>query len=110
MPRDTYICSGWACQDCTILLANGDAPAGLSEEQIAEWQTRINEKTAGCTLTLGMLAEEHSCLDDFGGKPAWQAGEECDCERDPFSWSPCDVCGGNLGGERHAVSFWEPAR
>jgi hypothetical protein len=28
------------------------------------------------------------------------------CEVISFSWSPCDVCGSSLGGERHAVSFW----
>jgi hypothetical protein len=33
-------------------------------------------------------------------------GGDCDCERRSFSWSPCDVCGSNLGGTRDAVVFW----
>ena len=53
------------------------------------------------------MRDEHSCLDDFGGMIAGEAGSECDCETMSFSWSPCDVCGSNLGGERSAVSFWE---
>jgi hypothetical protein len=36
-----------------------------------------------------------------------ELGGECDCEENTFSWSPCDVCGSNLGGSRHAVSFFK---
>lgn len=34
-------------------------------------------------------------------------GGDCDCEIIPFYTGGCDVCGSNLGGERHAVSFWK---
>lgn len=34
-------------------------------------------------------------------------GGECECEHSSFSWSPCDVCGSNLGGRRDAVSFFK---
>ena len=33
-------------------------------------------------------------------------GGECECERQSFTWSPCDVCDSNLGGARDAVVFW----
>lgn len=95
---DEYTCSGWACTDCTILLANGEAPADMSEDQVTAREDQIDARNAGYTITLGMLREEHSCDG---------TSDECDCEVTSFSWSPCDVCGSNLGGERHAVSFWK---
>jgi hypothetical protein len=36
----------------------------------------------------------------------YDRGGECECERNTFSWSACDVCGSNLGGARDAVVFW----
>jgi hypothetical protein len=165
---DEYTCNGWACTDCMILFANGDVPGGMSESEIEEWQSRIDECTAGYRITLGMLAEDHVCavnytVTDLPGadrmrvalarfarkhmprvaRLRWLAGtdheyraddendaifahefhnwepiiavtahdltmaEECECERDTFSWSACDTCNGNPGGERHAVSFWK---
>ena len=103
---DEYTCSGWACTDCLMELANGESPVDLSEEELAERQAGIQARNAGYNLTLGMLREEHSCVDDAGQTEADRGGE-CDCEVNTFSWSPCDVCGSNLGGERHAVSFWK---
>lgn len=108
---DTYTCSGWCCTDCLILLANGEAPADLTESEVTAWQEQIDLRNHGYNLTLGMLREEHSCT-NANGQTAGDLGGECDCEVNSFSWSPCDVCGSNLGGERHAVSFWkvtEPA-
>jgi ferredoxin len=98
---DTYVCPGWACTDCMILLANGEAPADMTDAENDAWVAAIDEHTAGYNLTLGMLAEDHSCAGDNGQRP-----EECSCETNSFSWSACDVCGSNLGGERHAVAFW----
>jgi hypothetical protein len=71
---------GWACQDCTILIANGDAPADLGPATLAEYLERVEKRTAGTIVVMG---DEH----------------------DDFSWMPCDVCGGNLGGDRHRVHF-----
>lgn len=104
---DEYVCSGWACQDCLILLANGEAPPEMTETEVKAWQAEIDRRNAGYNLTLGMVREEHSCTADFGGQTAGEAGSECDCETQSFSWSACDVCGSNLGGSRHAVSFWK---
>ncbi len=36
-----------------------------------------------------------------------QTEDDCECENEGFSWSSCDVCGSNLGGDRYAVTFWK---
>jgi len=107
MATDEYTCSGWACTDCLFLLANGETPADWSAAHVTAWQAEIDTRNAGYRITLGLLRSEHSCTDDFDGQTAGEAGSECDCETESFSWSACDVCGSNLGGERHAVSFWK---
>jgi hypothetical protein len=95
---DTYVCSGWACTDCLVLLANGENPPWDSDAEIAAWHDEIDRRNAGYNVTPGMPREQHACPEDT---------EECECETDSFSWCDCDVCGGNLGGERHAVSFFQ---
>ena len=105
--NDEYTCSGWACVDCLMEIANGESPADLSEDEIAARDAEISARNAGYRITLGLPREQHSCTEDFGGKVAYEVGAECDCETNEFSWSACDVCGSNLGGERHAVSFWK---
>lgn len=52
-------------------------------------------------VTPGMFNGEHSC-----GREDGKDVDECDCERDTFSWSACDGCGDNSGGEREAVTGW----
>ena len=144
---DEFTCSGWACVDCYVLLANGDGPADMTGEEAAEWEARIAENTAGFNITLGLPADEHNCAVnytvtfrnhgeqtlkvrtfeaddardalyqfDFSYTDATvisvtahklETAEECDCEHDTFSCSPCDVCGSNLGGTRDAVCFWK---
>jgi hypothetical protein len=145
---DEYTCSGWACTDCLMLLANGEGPSDRTDEELAAWQAGIDEHTAGYRITLGLRREEHACATNYtvtardgtefdfraesksdahnafylahgsghGGARFATAhelqteadrGGECECETDSFSWSACDVCGSNLGGERHAVSFWK---
>jgi hypothetical protein len=149
---DEFTCSGWACTDCIMLLANGDTSGTrdhLSESEFAAWEREIETRNAGYNITCGMGREEHACATNFtvttedGKEYDYRAtdaedardklefdqsytsqspivsvtehelatrgdlGGECECETDSFSWSPCDVCGGNLGGERHAVSFWK---
>jgi len=147
MSTDEYTCSGWACVDCLMELANGESPADLTESELAERTAAIDARNDGYHLTLGMLREDHACATNYtvtardGTTGDYRAdspadardmfeqehgyaghgfitttthdlqtesdrGGECDCEVNTFSWSPCDVCGSNLGGERHAVSFW----
>jgi hypothetical protein len=161
MPSDEYVCSGWACVDCLVLLANGDNPPDWTEAEISAWHDEIDQRNVGYNVTLGLIREEHECARNFtvravcarsGNGRRWQpypqrislefradsesdardqfeweyldntkiisvtehelrtagdAGNECGCEIDSFSWSPCDYCGGNLGGERHAISFFK---
>lgn len=98
MTQDTA--TGWICTDCMMLLANGEAPPEMSEEETAAWLASIDDETE---MTPGLLAEEHD--EDCPNHGGWQ-GVECSCERQEFSWSACDSCGSHLGGERHAVTFW----
>jgi hypothetical protein len=92
----------WCCTDCLILEANGEAPIGhMTEDEITEWEERRARNIGTAQITLGMMAEEHSCQDENG-----ERADECECEIQSFSWSACDMCGGNLGGERHAFTFW----
>lgn len=104
--RDTYTCNGWACVDCLMWLANGEAPVDMSQEDVTAWRAKVDARNAGYDITLGMLSEDH---DDACPRKHGDTDVECDCEIDTFSWSACDVCGSNLGGERHAVSFWKTA-
>lgn len=95
----------WICRDCLILLANGDTDPELSEAETADYLARVDHGTGDAEITLGMLTSEHACAEDTG-----ERAEECDCEDREFSWSPCDLCGSNLGGSRHAATFWtQPA-
>jgi len=91
----------WACVDCMILLANGETDGNWTEAEKAEFLARFEAGTADCEVTLGMMAEYHECADDDG-----EMADECDCEEMTFSWSSCDICRSNLGGSRHAVTFW----
>lgn len=94
----------WACTDCFVLLVNGDMPGHMSEEEVNEWHARYVKGIGDTEVTPGMLAEYHECANDNGDRP-----EECDCETRTFSWSPCDICHSNLGGTRHAITWWVKA-
>lgn len=83
----------WVCQDCFILHCNGDISPDCPNPD--DLMTKLD----GYEPSAGMLREEHGCDED---------DEECDCETISFSWSSCDGCGSNLGGERHAMTGWVP--
>ena len=100
----TMISSDWCCVDCLFWLANGEAPGDTADEKTA-WIAAFNERNADVEITLGLPRAEHDCLDN--GETAGDRGGECDCETKTFSWSPCDTCGSNLGGQRDAVTFWK---
>jgi hypothetical protein len=152
-----YTYSGKCCTDCLMLLANGETPPELSEEETAGYLANVERECAGAEITLGMFREDHGCaanwtviwhapgsvrgsfrrgtievradsyrdaLDEAEWSRdvpagAWPVmarshdletesdrGGECECEQLGFSWSSCDVCGSNLGGDREAVVFW----
>jgi hypothetical protein len=62
-PDRTY--SGRCCVDCLILLANGDAPAGLTEDETAEYLACVERETANSEITLGMFRENHECATNW---------------------------------------------
>jgi len=111
MPSNKYVCGGWACTDCLILLANGEDPVdSMTEAEISAWHKDIRRKNRYRDVTLGLAREEHACTADFGGMTAGEAGGECDCETRTFSSMSCDHCGSTLAGERHAISFFKRTR
>ena len=85
----------WVCTCCFVLHCNGDVCECCNPDDLLKY-------FAGFEPTAGMLREEHA----EGCNPE----DECDCETINFSWSRCDGCGGNLGGERHAMTGWIPVR
>lgn len=94
--------TGWICTDCLMLLANGETPPEMSEEETAEYLARVEEDD--CETTLGLLWEEHE--EGCTNRDASEWVEECYCDEQTFSWSACDMCRSGLGGARHAVTFW----
>jgi hypothetical protein len=94
--------SGWACLDCTMLLANGETPPELGQDETAEYLERVDRHTVGTDVALGQLLGEDDCECE-----TWDCDDHREgCERQDFSWSSCDVCGSTLGGSRDAVKFW----
>lgn len=96
---------GWACSDCTMLLANGETPPEMDERETAAWLAEIDRRTEGFDVTLG--GEHEDDCDNLDADGGWVGGSDCYCERQEFSWSSCDVCGSRLGGSRDAVTFFD---
>jgi hypothetical protein len=95
--------NGWCCVDCLVLLANGETPPEMTEEQTAAWLAEIDRMTAGATVTLGRMLGEDGCKCEEWDTDQHREG----CERLDFTWKHhCDVCGSTLGGAREAVTFW----
>lgn len=94
--------NGWACLDCMIWLANGDTPPEMSEEETTAWLDAIIERTAETShVTVGRMLGEDGC------EHRQLCEEHIDqCERDDFSWTPCDHCGSTLAGFRYAITGW----
>lgn len=89
----------WVCIDCLFLLANGETPPEMNEEETEAWLKEIERRTEGCSVTLGLRFEEHDCEEPGDGY--------CECEQKEFSWSRCPHCGSPLGGAREATTWWE---
>lgn len=95
---------GWCCVDCLFMLANGEV------ESWDEWETEAWRQTVAYRLgdvNVG-LGGRHSddCPNVDPDDGSWNGEDDCYCERDEFSWRPCDVCGSHLGGSRDAVHFF----
>lgn len=78
---------GEMCVDCIMLLANGETPPEMSDRETEDWLAAIDR--------------------NWPESEGWHLVPACDegCEGS-FSWRACDVCGSNLGGDRHPVYAW----
>jgi hypothetical protein len=85
----------WVCTCCYVLHVNGDACQCCDPDDLMKLFGDME-------VTSGMLDHSDECERETVG--------ECDCETTTFSWSACDGCGSNLGGERHAVTGWIPVQ
>ena len=79
---------GSVCIDCALAIANDDV-SGMSDERYREWAD-------GCDrIALYELGDVvMACSEDCEGR---------------FSWSPCDHCGSELGGDRHPIAVFARA-
>lgn len=82
-PEVTEVTEVDACVDCTQAVA-GITAHERGEEYPAETMAALNEY--GMRLVNGDCGEEN---------------EHCVS----FTWSPCELCGSSLGGERHRVAI-----
>lgn len=89
----------WICQDCMMLLANGETPPEMSEEETAAWLDSLSDEE----MMPGFGADEHD--EDCPNHGDW-IGADCSCETVEFSWRPCDSCRSGLGGSRYAATVW----
>ena len=87
-----------ACNDCMLMIANGDEPEELSDLDRIRWRRDFNRGIAGFWATLGHLPEY--------AHPGRDCDKDGECARDDFGWWPCAICNSNLGGERHDVTLW----
>jgi hypothetical protein len=80
-PTDGGSVPGWACSDCLMLIANGETPPELDEDETAAFVARFEAHTDGYWVAYGDETQD-------------------------FSWRQCDTCGTFLGGSRHAVTLF----
>jgi hypothetical protein len=85
----------WVCTDCMLVHANGESPERGSEEPETWAIWKGDERLHG--LAMG---GEH--VEDCPNGPEGPRDADCDCETREFDRSPCDGCGSNLHGTRHA--------
>lgn len=102
MPNHEDHANGWCCTDCLHLLANGETPPELSEEETDAYLARVIEAEAGGHISLGRMLGEDGCECEDWDTSEHQEG----CERQEFSRTCCDVCQSPLAGYREAVTFW----
>lgn len=99
---DTIACNMWVCRCCMLSHANGECCVDDDHggDGIEPWSDV--DFTAGYSVTMGLLDEEHQCHDEDRNR-----ADECDCERREFSRSRCDGCGSHLHGDRYAFALWK---
>jgi len=62
---DEYLCAGWCCTDCLMMLANGDEPEDWTYAELEVWRTDIAHYTEGYNVVLGMFATDHDCKSNW---------------------------------------------
>jgi len=78
----TFVCNIMACQDCLMLVANGELPderPELEDDIDALW---------------GVSRSRFFCVGDSD-------------QDDEFSWRACECCGSELGGSRHQLAVMQ---
>lgn len=95
----------WVCTCCMLTHANGEC---CELEHGVVDDTMPLELLDRCEIAMGMDYEEHSaqCLRHPSNVAPVPHDYVCDCDTNPFSWSACEGCGSNLGGERYAMTIW----
>lgn len=93
--------AGSVCVDCLFILANGDWPE-VGENWTQAQQDAATSTLADYEVSLGHLhsGEWSECY--HKGEPC---GDDCDCEQNTFSYSPCSVCNSTLAGSRDDVTM-----
>lgn len=79
-----------ACVDCVLYVANGEVTDAHGNDITDVMADRIADHL-GTEFAMCTLVVEYSESGD-----AW------------FSWSPCEICGSELGGDRLHVSAVKP--
>lgn len=86
----------WVCQDCMLHHASGECGGCHNDNHDATPMGLLDWSK----VAMGMRQEWHSCGDPDN------VYDECDCETNAFSRSPCQGCGSWLHGERRAMTLW----
>lgn len=90
----------WVCVDCY------ETHHGVREDHNEPPDREpLNLIPADADVTGGMFWEQHE-PDCEHAKSRGDDGGECECERQTFSWRPCQGCGSTLGGAREALTVW----
>jgi hypothetical protein len=92
----------WLCSCCMLAhAADGCGCVPNGETHDCEPLSAIPEHL---DLAMGLSRDEHD--DECPNRDEGAERIDCDCETLTFSWSACDGCSSNLGGERHAFTLF----
>lgn len=91
------------CVDCVHMVANGESPVIVDDRY--DWRAGVDRFYARLdveTVTLGTIMRQADC--DCG--PGDEDTHRDECDIDPFSTAPCDLCGSWLAGTREGATMW----
>lgn len=78
----------WVCQDCLLLIANGEVPADWTDKEVEDWQEKITKRWPDQS---GVCCGDSDLDEEFGVLP-------------------CEFCGMNLAGSRHHCVDLKPVK